>query len=303
MCSDSNLIQQIKPNSNDIKLSHQTGFILSPNYPTNYSKQSECFILIKAPRNYLIKLSFEIFNLEPSVDCTYDYLEIRDGPYGYSPLIGKYCGHKHPYDILSSSNELWIKFSSDDSIEQTGFKIYYEFKKILSSMYINDKYIKYKTKVLECEIFQTYEEQTKTGDVIMTQEFIEKKFNKKLNDFRTQFDDDQVDAINSEQIDCTVFIEVDKKERIFLNFVNVNINSSIEPSSSQTCTQNFVQLYDGSTSTADKKFQFCTNVANKIYKSKTNRIYLRYNLNRSQAHDFVFFKLIFNPYKNGNDQI
>ena len=59
-----------------------------------------------------------------------DYLEIRDGQYGYSPLIGKYCDSNLLYlPIESSSQNIWIKFSTDETIQQDGFRFSYEFKK------------------------------------------------------------------------------------------------------------------------------------------------------------------------------
>jgi hypothetical protein len=47
----------------------------------------------KAPKNFIIKLKFDNFHIEPSNDCLYDYIEIRDGAHGYSPFIGRYCGN------------------------------------------------------------------------------------------------------------------------------------------------------------------------------------------------------------------
>ena len=110
-------------------LTHPNGFLISPLHPGNYSKNHECVFNLKAPKNFIIHLKFDDnFQLEPSNDCRYDYLEIRDGPHGYSPLIGRYCGNKTPLDITSTGRELWIRFNTDDSIELTGFRIAYEFK-------------------------------------------------------------------------------------------------------------------------------------------------------------------------------
>lgn len=74
------------------------------------------------------------FRIEQSDDCVYDYLEIRDGQYGYSPLIGRFCDSNVPIlPIESTSRDLWIKFQSDDSIQDEGFRIFYEYKKIPKS--------------------------------------------------------------------------------------------------------------------------------------------------------------------------
>jgi hypothetical protein len=76
----------------------------------------------------------ERINLEPSFNCKYDYLEIRDGEYGYSPLIGRYC-ESIPLEppLQTTGSVMWIKFFSDDSIQLDGFKLSYEFKKMQSS--------------------------------------------------------------------------------------------------------------------------------------------------------------------------
>ena len=71
----------------------------------------------------LIKLDFrDEFNIEESVDCKHDYLEVRDGQHGYSNLLGKFCGRKFPEEITSKSRFLWLRFNSDESIEYNGFK-------------------------------------------------------------------------------------------------------------------------------------------------------------------------------------
>ena len=55
---------------------------------------------------------------------SYDWVEIYDGGNSSSTLIGrKLCGHKLPPPILSSTNEILIKFKSDNTVERTGYKI------------------------------------------------------------------------------------------------------------------------------------------------------------------------------------
>lgn len=55
-------------------------------------------------------------------------MEIRDGAYGYSPEIGKYCGYEFPPVIKSSGSALWLRFKSDENIEYSGFRIVYSFE-------------------------------------------------------------------------------------------------------------------------------------------------------------------------------
>jgi hypothetical protein len=42
-------------------------------------------------------------------------------------MAGKYCGDKFPPIITSSGRSLWLRFSSDSTIQYTGFKAAYTF--------------------------------------------------------------------------------------------------------------------------------------------------------------------------------
>lgn len=84
-----------------------------------------CLISV-APPGYLLRLDFrDQFRIEDSQDCRYDYLEVRDGEYGYANLIGKYCGTTFPPMLTSSDRYLWLRFYSDDNIEDLGFRAVY----------------------------------------------------------------------------------------------------------------------------------------------------------------------------------
>lgn len=71
-------------------------------------------------------LSFQFVSLvafsKGANGCVYDYVEIFDGqrPNSQSSL-GKFCGNKKPAPVHSSTNELLLKFVSDQSITRTGF--------------------------------------------------------------------------------------------------------------------------------------------------------------------------------------
>ncbi|XP_076239143.1 neuropilin and tolloid-like [Calliopsis andreniformis] len=95
----------------------------SPNYPDNYPNLTECIRVLEADKGMLLKLDFrDEFKLEEVDDCRYDFLEVRDGQYGYSNLLGTYCGTNFPPEITSKTRYLWLRFHSDDSIEFKGFK-------------------------------------------------------------------------------------------------------------------------------------------------------------------------------------
>ena len=52
-------------------------------------------------------------------------LQVRDGGYSSSPLIGQYCGSDVPSIITSTGNQMWIRFTSDGSANYGGFLAYY----------------------------------------------------------------------------------------------------------------------------------------------------------------------------------
>ncbi|KAJ3611231.1 hypothetical protein NHX12_021247, partial [Muraenolepis orangiensis] len=102
------------------------GSLSSPNYPNNYPNHRECAFKIVVEVNMQIMLNFTDFQLEGSANCIYDYVEIRDGGYETSPLIGKYCGNQGPPVLVSHSNRLWVKFRSDLTGTHRGFSAHWD---------------------------------------------------------------------------------------------------------------------------------------------------------------------------------
>lgn len=58
----------------------------------------------------------------------YDFLEIHDGPNLLSALVGSFNGTQVPQFLFSSSNFLYLLFTTDNSRSNAGFKILYESK-------------------------------------------------------------------------------------------------------------------------------------------------------------------------------
>jgi CUB domain len=82
---------------------------------------------LPAPLGHLIRIDFRSeFYIEYSDDCSYDYIEFRDGPWGFSPLLGRYCGRRRPPTVVSTGRWMWIEFKSDDSVQYSGFHAVYE---------------------------------------------------------------------------------------------------------------------------------------------------------------------------------
>lgn len=67
------------------------------------------------------------FDIEGSFNCAYDYLEIRDGDNENSTLISKVCGDPSfmPDPIESTMNYVFLRFVTDGSVSNRGFKLNY----------------------------------------------------------------------------------------------------------------------------------------------------------------------------------
>ncbi|XP_063777593.1 cubilin [Pseudophryne corroboree] len=109
----------------DAAYTQETGVVSSPNYPNNYPNNRECVYTLTADINKQIMLNFTHFSLERTSDCIKDYVELRDGGYHISPLLGRFCSGLPPV-VISHSNRLWIKFRSDSSYTSTGFAAHWE---------------------------------------------------------------------------------------------------------------------------------------------------------------------------------
>lgn len=85
-------------------------------------------LFTKALPRQRIQLAFDKnYYIEPSFECRFDHIEIRDGPFGFSPLIDRFCGGKNPGLVTSTGRFMWIKFTSDEELEGLGFRIKYTF--------------------------------------------------------------------------------------------------------------------------------------------------------------------------------
>lgn len=103
----------------------ESGVVKSPGYPDHYPNNRDCIWVLQVADGHQLSINFTAFNLEIHSRCSYDYVEIRNGGYESSPLIGKFCGTRFPPYFISHSNQLWIHFQSDYSHAGTGFMLIY----------------------------------------------------------------------------------------------------------------------------------------------------------------------------------
>ncbi|XP_037693302.1 cubilin [Choloepus didactylus] len=100
----------------------ESGTLTSPSFPSQYPNNQECTYSITVGPGKQIALNFTSFALEePIGELCMDFVEIRDGGYETSPLLGQFCGSSLPPRILSHSHRLWLKFKSDPIDTSWGF--------------------------------------------------------------------------------------------------------------------------------------------------------------------------------------
>lgn len=63
-----------------------------------------------------------MFQLQSSMNCNNDYVEIREGN-STGPLIARFCGNSLPSNYTSVlGHVLWVKFVSDATVSGAGFR-------------------------------------------------------------------------------------------------------------------------------------------------------------------------------------
>ena len=102
-----------------ITLKSQSGTLASYNYPLSYDDAIECTWRFDVDSDYKIEVSFDVFNLSLSPECSVDYVEFDDA---------RYCGSEKPAPITLDSSDMRIKFKSSGKTKYPGFKAIYETK-------------------------------------------------------------------------------------------------------------------------------------------------------------------------------
>ncbi|XP_076334873.1 mannan-binding lectin serine protease 1-like isoform X1 [Tachypleus tridentatus] len=104
------------------------GTISSPNFPKKYPSNAQCRFMIQAPQDHVVVLKFNKLELENVPNCTFDYVELRDGHHKDADLLGRFCGHTQDEEIVSSQEKMLVIFKSDDFSEFSGFQADYWFE-------------------------------------------------------------------------------------------------------------------------------------------------------------------------------
>ncbi|KAK3106693.1 hypothetical protein FSP39_025319 [Pinctada imbricata] len=91
-----------------------------------YYHLTSCDFLISRPALSLLNITFKTFIIEDSDNCTKDYVEIFDGGSESAPSMGRYCGKMDEFSLTSSGPQLLLRFKTDHSVNQEGFRALYQ---------------------------------------------------------------------------------------------------------------------------------------------------------------------------------
>lgn len=103
----------------------KSGSFAHPGYPAAYRTYMNCRYLFRTVPGKRIRLDFDLFDMEESGGCVYDYLQVIDGNSKDDRVVGKFCGNHKPASIISSGNFLSVVFITDATTVRRGFKANY----------------------------------------------------------------------------------------------------------------------------------------------------------------------------------
>ncbi|XP_065063691.1 cubilin-like isoform X2 [Rhopilema esculentum] len=101
------------------------GSIQSVNFPNPYPNKLICTTKIQTEYGNKVMLDFTYFELESSINCTKDSLEIYDGSIAAKNLRAKRCGNQ-PWSYVSKTGTIFLKFHSDQNVSKRGYSMHYE---------------------------------------------------------------------------------------------------------------------------------------------------------------------------------
>ncbi|XP_043926958.1 procollagen C-endopeptidase enhancer 2 [Protopterus annectens] len=112
------------------RLQKPEGTFKTPNWPDrDYPAGVTCSWHFVAPKNQVIEIKFEKFDVERDNYCRYDFVAVfNGGEINDAKRIGKFCGDSPPEPIVSEGNELLVQFFSDLSLTADGFIGHYRFR-------------------------------------------------------------------------------------------------------------------------------------------------------------------------------
>lgn len=108
-----------------------SGSIESPDYPNHYYSNTNCEWKIRVSEGSLVSVYIVAIDIEKPHEgkCAFDYLEFFDGENDGARSLGRFCNDMSELSsnrINSSSNYLFIRFVTDETLNHGGFKLNYK---------------------------------------------------------------------------------------------------------------------------------------------------------------------------------
>lgn len=244
----------------------------SPGYPNQYPNKIDCVMYLQAPHGFNIMMYFmDKFSVEESEGCKFDFIELRDGPFGYSKFIARFCGEGFPVTIHTESRFLWARFSSDDLVQFDGFRAVYTFK-------IDEDYTPEADTERVCRIYM--------DNIAQDGEINSKVF--------PLADTSRRDYPIDEPVDCTWEMLAERGHRILLSEIKLHMLREGQ------CERNRIEFYDRTTSEDDRTGVYCAGPV-PFYKSESNRVYLRILGSRLSEKPVIFGRYtVYKPARAGS---
>ncbi|CAJ0957148.1 unnamed protein product, partial [Mesorhabditis belari] len=103
----------------------KSALIQSPGFPLPHHESLDCWWNVTAPENRTLHIKWEKLELEDSVNCTLDFVEVIDGSSATkNPSSGPLCGLGVPLRTYrTAGNTLFVHFVTDASINHGGFQM------------------------------------------------------------------------------------------------------------------------------------------------------------------------------------
>ena len=91
---------------------NSSGHLQSPMYPDAYPPAADCTYLISQPEGAYVNISVLFMDIVcQEIFKTSDFIEMRDGKFKDSPLMGRFCGNGSdvPAFLQTTQNHLTIR--------------------------------------------------------------------------------------------------------------------------------------------------------------------------------------------------
>ncbi|XP_006817821.1 chymotrypsinogen B-like [Saccoglossus kowalevskii] len=105
-----------------------TSMNFDPEANVKYDPNAMCDWVLETSeaQGQVIELFFNYFDLEGSLQCSYDMVVVYDGGDDSFPILREICGHSIPNPTIGTGYVMYVIFSTDSSVQYTGFSAYWE---------------------------------------------------------------------------------------------------------------------------------------------------------------------------------